>query len=110
MYSLSNYMKQTREEQYAKAKEKIQCEKCGAWHTRNGKSHHLKTNKHLGIVKTPRTEQEKKDYHKRWRKANKERHRETSQKYYQKNRYNWLIYNDKDIHLVPPKPIILYFD
>ena len=103
-------MKQTLEEKYNYQKEKIKCEKCGSIISRNGKSHHLRTNKHLGIIKTPRTEQDKKDYHKRWRKANKERHRETSQKYYQKNRYNWLIYNDKLIHLVPKKPIILYFD
>ena len=103
-------MKQTREQQYAKAKEKIQCKKCGAWITRNGQSHHKKTNKHLGIVKKLRTKEEKYAYQREWVKANKERHKETSKLYYQKNRYNWLIYNDKDIHLVPPKPIILYFD
>lgn len=106
-------MKQSLEAQYAKAKEKIQCETCGATITRNGLYHHKKTNKHLGIIKPRRTKEMKYAYQRQWVKDNPQRNKATNHQYYMKNKHRWLIYNDKDICLVKPQiqqPIMLYFD
>tara|TARA_Y100000385_G_C12957159_1_gene578048 strand:- start:279 stop:590 length:312 start_codon:yes stop_codon:yes gene_type:complete len=91
-------------------KEKIKCERCGGMISRNGMSHHHKTNKCKGIKKPIRTIEQIYEYNRQWRKKNREKRNAQQLKYYYKNKYRWLIYNDPNVRLVEKKPIILYFD
>lgn len=105
-------MGQTKEEIKAYQQEKIQCPNCQAIVSRNGMWRHRTTLKCKGLKPPKQTIEQRYAYNRRYRAdpVKRDKRRAKQLEYYYKNRYRWLIYNDKNVQLVERKPIILYFN